>query len=162
LKEGLSEISKVLDVNVLVVKGWGFEDIAPSERNSFKIIASAPFDKLFPKVDAVVHHGGIGTLSLCLRAGVPSLSCPVIYPMGDQHFWGNHAFKIGCAAKPIPLKKLNLQGLMKSVDGMLTNQSLRDNCKAIARKLALENGLEHAADIIESHFSFYATRANEN
>lgn len=154
LKEALSDISKELDVNVLVVKGWGFEDSAPSESNSFKLITSAPFDKLFPKVDAVVHHGGIGTLSLCLRAGVPSLSCPVIYPMGDQHFWGNHAYKIGCAVKPIPLKKLNLPGLMKSVSEILTNENLRENCNVMARKLAFENGPENAVNIIETQFSF--------
>src|SRR5688500_14842420 len=82
LKNGLTAIAKELDLNILVVKGWGFEDVAPQENHFVKIITSAPFDKLFPKVDAVVHHGGIGTLSLCLRAGVPSLSCPVIYPIG--------------------------------------------------------------------------------
>jgi sterol 3beta-glucosyltransferase len=154
LKTGLSDISRELDVNVLVVRGWGFEEISASESNSFKIINSAPFDKLFPKVDAIVHHGGIGTLSLCLRAGVPSLSCPVIYPMGDQHFWGNHAYKIGCAVKPIPLKKLNLQRLKKSIYEMLTNQTIRGNCIRMSKELASEDGPKNAVDIIESQFGF--------
>lgn len=69
------------------------------------MIQTAPFDRLFPRVDAVVHHGGIGTLNSRLRAGVPSLSCPVIYPMGDQHFWGNHAYTAGCGVEPDSTEK---------------------------------------------------------
>jgi UDP:flavonoid glycosyltransferase YjiC (YdhE family) len=72
--------------------------------------------------------------------------------MGDQHFWGNHAYKIGCAVKPIPLKKLDLNGLRKSVSEMLTNESLRNNCKDMSRKLASENGPENAVNAIEARF----------
>ena len=31
---------------------------------------------LFPKVAAVVHHGGAGTSAACFRSGVPSLVTP--------------------------------------------------------------------------------------
>ena len=31
---------------------------------------------LFPKVAAIVHHGGAGTSAACFRAGVPSLVTP--------------------------------------------------------------------------------------
>jgi sterol 3beta-glucosyltransferase len=141
LQKGLLEVSRTLDVKILVVKGWGFEDVPVSENKSMKVIEHAPFDKLFPAVAAVVHHGGIGTLSECLRGGVPSLSCPVIYPMGDQHFWGNHAYKSGYAVKPVPLKKLNLDRLTKSIFEMLTNKGIRENCQILSSKLASEKAL---------------------
>jgi pimeloyl-ACP methyl ester carboxylesterase len=35
--------------------------------------AYAPFSQLLPQASAVVHHGGIGTVSQCLAAGVPQL-----------------------------------------------------------------------------------------
>ena len=152
LQKGLLEISRMLDVKILVVKGWGFENVGVSENKSMKVIEHAPFDKLFPQVAAVVHHGGIGTLSECLRGGVPSLSCPVIYPMGDQHFWGDHAYKRGYAVKPVPLKKLKLDRLIKSISEMLTNRRIRENCQTLSSKLASENGPENVAAIIESHF----------
>lgn len=154
LNNVLSAIAKSMNLNILVVKGWGFKNSADNESNTVKYIDSAPFDSLFPKVDAVVHHGGIGTLAACLRAGVPSLSCPVIYPMGDQYFWGNHAYKIGCAVKPIPLKKLTVKALSDSITEMLTDETIRKNCDIISKKLALENGAKRAAEIVESHFSF--------
>lgn len=152
LKQSLGKISDELGVNILVVKGWGFENVPVSEQGRFKVIESAPFDKLFPRVSAVVHHGGVGTLSLCLRAGVPSFSCPVIFPMGDQHFWGNHAFKVGCAVKPIPIKKLTYGNLIKGISEMLTNNSLRNSCKNIALNLSSEKGLEKTVHIVESQF----------
>ncbi len=152
LAAGLHAVAKDLDVNMLIIKGWGFEDVLPIEQDAIKMISHAPFDKLFPMVHAVVHHGGIGTLSSCLRAGVPSFSCPVIYPMGDQHFWGHHAYKTGCAVKPIPLKNLTLHSLTRSISEMLTNQTIRANCKTMAGKLASENGAKNAAQIIEAHF----------
>jgi sterol 3beta-glucosyltransferase len=152
LTQSLVKISTELGVNVLVVKGWGFENIRVDENRSLKIIENAPFDKLFPRVNAVVHHGGIGTLSLCLRAGVPSLSCPVIFPMGDQHFWGLQAYKVGCGANPIPLKKLGHNNLTNSISEMLSNKTLRDNCKKMAALLAAENGLEKTVTVVESQF----------
>ena len=33
----------------------------------------APFSEVFPACAAVIHHGGIGAIAQCLRAGVPSL-----------------------------------------------------------------------------------------
>ena len=152
LAQSLVKISTDHGVNILVVKGWGFENIKVNENKSLKMIENAPFDKLFPRVSAVVHHGGIGTLSLCLRAGVPSLSCPVIFPMGDQHFWGNHAYKIGCASKPIPIKKLDHNGLNLSVSEMLSNKILHDNCVNMATMLTAENGLEKTVNLVESQF----------
>lgn len=153
LKTSLNILADVLGVNVLVVKGWGFENVSVSETGSLKIIQGAPFNKLFSKVDAVVHHGGIGTLSECLRVGIPSLSCPVIFPMGDQHFWGTAAYKNGCAPKPVPLKKLNGKLLLNSVSELLNSEQLRTGCRNLASKLSTERGLENAIRFVEAHYS---------
>ena len=152
LKQSLIDLSRELGVNVLVVKGWGFENVPPGEFGAVKVIESAPFDKLFPMVSAVVHHGGIGTLSLCLRAGVPSFPCPVIYPMGDQHFWGNLAYKKGYGIKPLPIKRLSHRRLVDGVSEMLTSDTLRNNSRDTAARLASENGLEKAVRVVESQF----------
>ncbi|CAN0298857.1 unnamed protein product, partial [Phaeothamnion confervicola] len=49
-------------------------------------LAAAPHYWLFPRMAAVVHHGGAGTVAAGLRAGKPTLVCPFF---GDQFFWGN-------------------------------------------------------------------------
>lgn len=152
LQTSLIKIADLLNVNVLIIKGWGFQNLLPGESNSVKVIDGAPYDKLFPKVNAVVHHGGIGTLAECLRAGVPSLSCPVIYPMGDQHFWGSQSHKVGCSPRPIPLKKLNYNLLLKAINELLTSEVLLKNSQKFATQLASENGLDNAIRIVEGQF----------
>lgn len=44
----------------------------------------APFEKLFPISAAVVHHGGIGTTSQALRAGIPQLVLPIAFDQLDN------------------------------------------------------------------------------
>jgi sterol 3beta-glucosyltransferase len=149
----LVHLSDALKVNIVVVRGWGFEDTSRlSGISAIKIVDTAPFDKLFPKVSAVIHHGGVGTIAECLRAGVPFLSCPVIFPMGDQHFWGMRSFHLGCSPKPIPLRKLNKELLVQIVDEMLSSQHMPRAAGHIASQLATENGVENCIRLIENGF----------
>ena len=45
-----------------------------------------PHSWLFPRMAAVVHHGGVGTTAAGLAAGVPSIITPFF---ADQPFWGS-------------------------------------------------------------------------
>jgi sterol 3beta-glucosyltransferase len=55
LAHSLVKISTDHSVNILVVKGWGFENIRLSENKSLKMIEHAPFDKLFPLISATTR-----------------------------------------------------------------------------------------------------------
>ena len=113
----------------------------------------APFDKLFPKVSAVVHHGGVGTIAECLRAGIPFLSCPVIFPMGDQHFWGMRSYQLGCSPKPTPLKRLTREVLLQKIEEILRSQHMPRAAQHIASQLATENGVENCVRLIEGRIN---------
>merc|ERR1739845_38288 len=53
----------------------------------------APFGRLFPLVDAVVLHGGLGTTSEAIQAKVPTIVAGVL--LLDQRFWGSRCKKMG-------------------------------------------------------------------
>ncbi|SAL95281.1 hypothetical protein [Absidia glauca] len=53
---------------------------------------AVPHDWLFPKVRAVVHHGGAGTTAAGLRAGRPTV---VKSFFADQFFWGERVEEMG-------------------------------------------------------------------
>ena len=106
LPELIKSVVDETGIRLIIVKGWGLSDTREIETiPHIKVIDSAPYDKLIPLVKAVIHHGGIGTISHCLNAGKPFLTCPVLYPLGDQYFWGMIAHQKGVGLKPIPLKK---------------------------------------------------------
>jgi sterol 3beta-glucosyltransferase len=154
LQKSIINLTKDLKINIIVAKGWGFKNVAAfSGVKSIKVVENVPFNKLIPRVNAVVHHGGIGTIAECLRAGVPSLCCPVMYPMGDQHFWGKQAYKIGCSPAPIPLKKLRGHTLNQKVFELLTSEHLHKNSQQLSTRLTSESGVENAVATIEANFA---------
>lgn len=55
-------------------------DLPPAVRH----VPYAPFQRLFPRCAAVVHHGGIGTVAKALAAGIPQVVLPVAYDQTDN------------------------------------------------------------------------------
>jgi vancomycin aglycone glucosyltransferase len=79
-------------------------------------VTQAPHALLFPRVAAVVHHGGSGTMASALRAAVPQVILPLIL---DQY---HHAHLLHCAGlvpKPIPLERITATQLDAAVTAAL-------------------------------------------
>ena len=106
-----------------------------------------PHDWLFPRVSAVIHHGGAGTVAAGLRWGCPTWVLPFA---GDQPFWGMQVFRIGCGPKPVAREKISVQKFTEGLLNLLSNPEYKKNAADIADRLANENGKETAADLIES------------
>jgi UDP:flavonoid glycosyltransferase YjiC (YdhE family) len=96
---------------------------------------------LFPRVRAVVHHGGAGTSAAVAHAGVPSLVLPAF---ADQQFWAACAVHAGSALSINP-RRLSAASLTALLNRVLTDASLRVRADALARQLAIERGAEAAA-----------------
>lgn len=145
------EAAQKLNQRFLIVKGWGDLDIVElNNSENIKIIEPMPFETLFSSVKAIIHHGGIGTVAECLRAGKPMFICPAVYPLGDQYFWGDLACKKGVGVKPVPLSQLKPEIFMKRIKELISNEKLYHNSQELALLIRAENGVENAADLIEA------------
>jgi sterol 3beta-glucosyltransferase len=144
----ISALLERVDAHILVVKAWGLRGREIDQHESVMAIDSAPFSKLFPLADAVVHHGGAGTTAVALRSGVPMMITPVLYPFGDQMFWGKQVHKLGLGVKPIPLKRLKVKNFVDSVTELLDNDYSRQTL-AMKKQISDEDGLQGALQIIE-------------
>lgn len=152
LERALNNVTKEFKTRIIVVKNWGLNCTKRLEDNpSIKVINEAPFEKLFPLIKAVIHHGGAGTTTACIRAGKPFFTCPAIFPISDQQFWGWLAYKKGLAVQPVPLKNLTEQNLLERVFELLTNEKLYMNSKLLAEIVNGENGVTNAVDEIEKN-----------
>jgi sterol 3beta-glucosyltransferase len=130
----------------VLATGWnGLSKMAHLLKDIY-ILESAPHTWLFPRMAAVVHHGGAGTTAAGFRAGVPS----VIIPSGnDQFAWGRRVYELGVGSKPIPRKDLSAEKLAGAIQFALS-QETRDAASALGKKIRSENGTETAVRIIEN------------
>jgi UDP:flavonoid glycosyltransferase YjiC (YdhE family) len=107
-----------------------------------------PHGWLFPRVSAVVHHGGAGTTGAGLRAGVPNIVVPFT---SDQPFWGRRVHKLGAGPKPIPARRLSAQRLSEALVEAANNDEMRARARKIGERMRAEDGVSRAVEIIERH-----------
>ena len=75
--------------------------------------------------------------------------CPILYPIGDQQFWGVTAFKKGIAVEPIPISKMTEKKFIGRVSELITNKELYNKATEMKTKVDMENGIQKAIDEIE-------------
>jgi sterol 3beta-glucosyltransferase len=130
---------------VLLHAGWaGLGGMLPPEAHA---IEYAPYGWLFPRMAAVIHHGGSGTTGFALRSGVPSMFVPFLF---DQHYWGARTERLGAGLRPIPLGRLTAPRLAEAIRRMTGDIDLQKSAAALGRRLAVEDGVADAIHFIES------------
>jgi sterol 3beta-glucosyltransferase len=134
----------------ILATGWGGIKLENQDKNNVFMLESAPHTWLFPKMKAVVHHGGAGTTASGLCAGVPN----IVIPHGNDQFgWGLRIFELGVGAKPIPRKKLTPDNLANAIQ-FINFETIQENAKALGLKIKSENGTEKAVEIIINSLGF--------
>ena len=107
---------------------------------------SIPHSWLFPRMAAVVHHGGVGTTAAGLAAGVPSIITPFF---ADQPFWGQRVYELGVGPKPIARKRLTADNLAEALHRAMTDVEMRKKAASLGERIREENGIAQAVKIIE-------------
>jgi len=107
-----------------------------------------PHDWLFPKVAAVVHHGGASTTATSFLAGVPSIIIPFAW---DQPFWGQQVADLGVGPSPIPRRKLSVERLAAAINTATTDKGIAMRAAALGEKIQKEDGVAQAVDVFVRH-----------
>ena len=129
----------------ILLSGWsGMQEIQTPD--SVFVIDSVPHAWLFPRVAAVVHHGGAGTTAAGLRAGVPSIVIPFF---GDQPFWGQRVAQLSVGPAPIPRKKLTVERLARAIHRAVTDPEMRQRAAQLGARIRAEDGIARAVAIVE-------------
>jgi sterol 3beta-glucosyltransferase len=131
----------------LLAAGWGglrAADLPPTVH----LISSTPHSWLFPRMKAVVHHGGAGTTAAGLRAGVPSVIVPF---MGDQPFWGQRVSRLGLGPAPIPRKELSAARLVEAIQSAVSDGKMRRRAAELGREIHAEDGVAAAVALIDGY-----------
>jgi sterol 3beta-glucosyltransferase len=101
---------------VLLSGGWA--GLGSHSQRDGVMVAQRPLPHslVFPRVAAVVHHGGAGTMATALRAGTPQVIVPHIM---DQYYWARRLETLGISGPAVPVRKLDGAKLARAIDASL-------------------------------------------
>jgi len=150
------DLPRMLEIVVKALNGrravvWpGWSDMGQMElpKNILRIDAT-PHDWLFPRMAAVIHHGGSGTSHSAASAGKPSIVMPFA---GDQPFWADRLCRLGIAPPALSPARLDTAVLAKALS-FVEKPSVVDRAAAVGRIMAREDGLSTGATMIERFLS---------
>lgn len=105
----------------------------PPLNSSILLRSYVPLSKLLPQAKVLVHHGGIGTVSQALAAGIPQLAVPFAH---DQFDNAARVERIGCGLRlDAPI---SAETLLTALKRLLEEKSFQRNCASF--RLRVESG----------------------
>jgi len=141
----------------IVLRGWGHLGGEGPPPNVY-VIDECPHDWLFPRCRAVCHHGGAGTTSAGLRAGLPTVVVPFF---GDQFFWGQIVCAAGAGPTPIPIETLDAVSLADAFAACGRPQ-MRARAEELGAKIRMTDGVELVVDSLRRHLPIGAMQCARN
>ena len=131
-------------VRAVLLAGWGGLGALPASDDVWCADA-LPHDWLFPRVAAVVHHGGAGTTGAGVRAGVPSVVVPFTM---DQPFWGGRIAALGVGPAPVPRGGLTRARLADALRVAVTDDAMRARAAKLGAAIRAEDGVGAAVAVL--------------
>lgn len=130
----------------ILLGGWSELGLGHLPSSILRVDA-VPHDWLFPRVSAVVHHGGAGTTAAALRAGIPSVVVPWF---GDQFFWAWRVRELGAGPAPIPRKELTAAKLAAAIRQAVDDESIKHQATHLSQQICTEDGVGSAVRLIDT------------
>jgi sterol 3beta-glucosyltransferase len=119
---------------------------APGDDDDVFVVDDVPHSWLFPRMAAVVHHGGAGTTAAGLRAGTPTVVCPFF---GDQAYWGERVAALGAGPRPLPIRRLTADGLAAAIRRAVGDTGIRRRAAELGRRISAEDGVANACAALD-------------
>jgi sterol 3beta-glucosyltransferase len=133
----------------VLARGWAALASA-NDHDDLMVVDELPHDWLFPRMAAVVHHGGAGTTHTGLRAGIPNVVVPFFT---DQPFWASRVADLGVGPAPIPRQALAVERLATAIHAAVSDPAMRARAAALGRRIQAEGGVSRAVQAVQHHLA---------
>lgn len=144
---------------VTAIEKWGGRAVIARGRGGLRptnlpenihLIRDVPHAWLFPRMAAVVHHGGAGTTAAGLQAGRPTLITAI---HRENSFWGKHVARLGAGPPPLVLSRLTSAALAAGFADTTSNAAYAKAAQSVAARMTAEDGIGTAIETIERSLS---------
>jgi UDP:flavonoid glycosyltransferase YjiC (YdhE family) len=135
----IAALSEELGCRIVLSRGWADLGEGPLPERVF-VTGPVNHGLLFPRMAAVVHHGGAGTTSAVARAGVPQVIVPHV---ADQFYWGHRVQMAGVSPGVLTRRRFSARRLAPLLREALENEWIADRARVLGERLN-ENAAVHA------------------
>jgi vancomycin aglycone glucosyltransferase len=147
------QVRKITNQRLIISKGWA--ELPASDSSDILYVDEMPFEYLFPRMAAVIYHGGTGTMAAIARAGVPQAAFPF---MADQFDNRKQVIKLGLGPKTCYFKKITAEAVSKAITECISDDKYKKNALELSEKLRDVNGVELTIKELENEFVGLKTR----
>jgi len=113
-------------------------------------VGSASHNLLFPRVAAVVHHGGAGTTGAALRAGRPQVVVPHAF---DQFGWARCVVEAGIGPQSLARSDLSTSALTHRLQAVIGEHRYARRAGEIAAVVQARDPIDAAIRAVEAILS---------
>jgi len=124
-----------------VSRGWADLELIDQAPDCIAI-GDVNQQSLFPRVAAVVHHGGAGTTLAAARAGAPQVVVPMF---GDQPFWASRMRDLGIGTS-VPIAELTADRLASALHDA-SDPAIAERAGSIAGRIVVDGAAVAARQV---------------
>jgi UDP:flavonoid glycosyltransferase YjiC (YdhE family) len=158
----VAESARSAGVRAIVFVGWAKMNLdtlrkATQDASLIKyaednllFVGKTPHSWLFPLCACVVHHGGAGTLTTGMKAGVPQIITPVFLDQWDHAYFVNQK-GVGIGFEKTQLTNLTAKEISDAIKRVVGNAQMRRAAEDLKNAIENESGAERAVEYVE-HF----------
>jgi len=133
--------------NVRAIFATKFPETLPALPPEIFHVAYVPFSALLPRCAGIVHHGGIGTTSQALAAGIPQLIRPFSHDQPDN---AARVRRLGVGECLWP-DQFTAENLATALANLITDKARKQRCAAIAARLHAERTADRLLTSLSPH-----------
>jgi rhamnosyltransferase subunit B len=140
-----TEAARQLGVRAVLLVGVQAAQTS-SQDDSIYVARYAPYSQLLSRAAVTVHQGGIGTTAQALKAARPMLVVPWSHDQPDN---GYRIQRLG-VGRSLKRSRYNARNAAGELSRLLAEKSYTSAAEQMAAKLAEEDGVSAACDVIET------------
>lgn len=150
------KVAKALKRRGIFISGFPGQ-IPPHDSESFYVCNNIPYQKLLPRVEALIHHGGIGTIAHAIAAGIPQLTVPFAHDQPDN---ASRVEKLGLGIT-VPIRKFHLRLAYRKLEELLKSDEIRNNCIRHSKFVNFDDSMNKLTGYIED-FGYTCFNSSSN